>query len=458
MADNSHELLKEQRQRAYGLYEQSSKSLRLTLIWAMGLALVLFPLTFYPYTQFRGERYLLQAQLAELDDQIPSIRRDVDEMGQLLNDFYGVKQSIDQSLASLDVRDLQENSTRHAEELAAIRTAYGDDPDAERWLAGEIDSKKLPASLKRKPDLKAATDDPCFPLDSEAWVRCAFAAQVRSVHYEASGHFASGHISHLRNTLFAPLSDSLEELHEAFRAWLLGEESSWPPEGLKREATLADHANAFEQAYHDRIEENFRSIIDRRNGTQDELSQLESEHNAADERLKDVTGKLEEIAALQNIETPFGRLPVGVNDLMLLFPILLAAGVLRLAQLENEAMARRRLYDDLSFRVDPEAEVLDRTHFTTVAALWIDPLQPITRLLLGIATFVLPAVIFGYSVALLFQNRLLTDAAMTEVRLPAAFYVTFYAVMALAILFLGYRIFRGFRAYRRYRSLRVAAT
>ncbi|MGH6922136.1 MAG: hypothetical protein ACRED5_00050 [Propylenella sp.] len=449
MAAGNQELIKEQRERAYSLYEQSSKSLRLALIGVMGLAIVLFPLTFYPYAKFRGERYLLDARLTELSSQISSLQGDETELTELLRGSPELQRSASRSLASLDVGGLQDRSTEHSGKLAAVKSAHGGNEDVQRWLKGDIGFEELPRSLKESPHLQEAAGDPCFRFDADVWTGCALASQLEPLQQEASSHYAFSRISHLRNAVYAPLSEALSKLHADFSAWLTGQGSTWAPEGVRPNATFAEHYDAFIAAYLQKIDENHHSIVQQRTRVKTQLSGLEDEHESTDQRLHLITGKLDEIAALQDIETPFGKLPVGLNDLMLIFPILLAAGVLRLAHLQSETMEIRRVYHNLSHGVDPAREVLNDAHIALVAPLWIDPLRPIHRQILGLAILALPAVVFPYSIILLVQNRLLWGPAMDEVRLSLPFYIAAYLVMAAALAYFGFRVFQMFRRYRR---------
>src|SRR5690606_23410950 len=75
--------------------------------------------------------------------------------------------------------------------------------------------------------------------------------------------------------------------------------------------------------------------------------ELEVEQERLQAELATVAARLEDMKGWQEIETPFGTLPVGLNELTLLFPVLMAAGFMLCSSLFVESLLLRREFHGL---------------------------------------------------------------------------------------------------------------
>lgn len=435
MSPYYQKIIEEQSHRFYSRYERKSKSFRSTLISVVGLVTIVFVLIFYPYVTFRGTRYTLEAELKELDRNVASLAARLKEHNQLIETFLDHQETTYETIEGFNLEELPGAAAEHHQKMAAIKAALRDDPDLQPWLRGKAAGEDLPPSLRRRnPDLASANDDPCFWLSNKAWTHCALAVRIERLHNEVSSRFAYKRISHLRNELFVPLYKSLTTLHGEFSAWLLGTAPSWGADGVEAKESLRDHYSSFRNAYLDQIENHGRVIHQMRDDTSAELHGLEGQRKDTDEELKSVISRLEEMKNLRDIQTPFGQLPVGLNDLVLLFPVLLAAGFVLMASLFSETLQLRQAYHQMCRFLDPEEEILDSNHVALVAPVWIDPLQPKPHQAYRSAILALPAVIFVAAIILLLVNRLLWGAFMEEARLGQIIYAALYVASGLSIV------------------------
>jgi hypothetical protein len=420
------------------------------LISVTALVTVVFVLIFYPYVTFRGTRYVLEADLEALGKAIASAEAQAEESRQLLDEYRRHMRNASGAFTDVDLGAIENAAPDHARLLATIRQAVGDDPDMEPWLGGEAIDEDLPPALRRRhPELTAASDDPCFWRTGDPWISCTLNLQVGRAHTNASAPFGYKRISHLRNDLFVPLYNSLSELRRSFGAYLLGNAPTWDVDGAKPGGSLQDQYSLFIQAYHRLLSDHERFIYDAMNEFQRNMRELQKARESMDPELENVVARLEEMKGLQDIQTPFGQLPIGLNELVLLFPVLLAAGFVLCASLFSESLKLRQEFHRLSRGRDPEGMFFDDERIALVAPVWVDPLQPSGHRVYRGAILALPLAVFVIAIFLLFDNSLLFGPFMKEARLPSFIYLALYVISALSIVEGGRRVWRALLSYQK---------
>ncbi|MCP4330896.1 MAG: hypothetical protein GY791_21115 [Alphaproteobacteria bacterium] len=441
-------IIEEQSQRFYGLYERKAKNFRTALISVTGLVTIVFVLVFYPYVTFRGLRYVHEAELASIEREVRDLDARLTEHRQLEETFRTHLETVFGALGEIQLRKLEAGQTQQRRRLAGIRTDIGDDPDLRPWLSGDGAAAELPDGLRRRyPVLAPAKDDPCFLLTGEPWTRCALATQLTRLDRQIQDLFGYKRISHLRNDLYVPLQEELSTLQGRFSAWLFGESPGWAPDGASADGRLRDEYSDFENTYVGLIEGHERVIHEQGWDTNNALSDAQRQRKAVDRELKKVVARLEEMKNLREIQTPFGQLPVGLNELVLLFPVLVAAGFLLTASLLGETLQLRRVYHRLCRARDPDGELFDNDRLALIAPVWIDPLRPARHRVYRAAILAVPVLVFVTAILLLLDNRLLWGPFMDEARLGTIIYLALYAASALSILEGGRRVWLALRAY-----------
>lgn len=441
-------IVEEQSQRCYGLYDNKARQFRRAWLGVIGLGSIVFGLIFYPYVNFRGDRYQLEATLTKLEQDIGALTRRLAEHGELLDAYRNHAIVASETLQALSFEEAEGVQAAHRRQLAAVHSELGDEPALQPWLRGDAGGKALPAKLRRQhPALASADNDPCFWLSDKQWQRCALAQRIQAVHREISQRFGYKRISHLRNELFVPAHDELEKLHDDFRAWLLADQSAWSFDGRTISGDLEQQFDAFRHAYLHVIDLHERRIHETRVESSNLLWDLQQQRENQQANLQSVVERLREMQNLQSIDTPLGNLPVGLNDFVLLFPALLAAGFWLAASLLADTLQLRGVYHGLCRERDPNRRIFAARHIALVAPTWIDPLQRRSQRVSRWLALLLPAAIFIAAIALLLANRLLWGDFMKEVRLNTAIYSVLYAVSVLLMLEGGRRLWLTLRHY-----------
>lgn len=426
MSADADPRLKDQADRIYGLYERKARSFRTSLISVMSLVTIVLALIFYPYVSFRHEKRTLEGQSKALQSDVRLAEQDADEIDALYRSYESQKHDALQELQKL--RDI----------------AAGEEP------------KLFAFHLFRAACKETGT----------ATRRCVFKKLVEAAHAEAGGPFEFRRISELRNDALTPLHDALSLLTNSFVAYLdsagrvwrydaaaisapLGDnprlDSHWT-RVQSREGGLAENYDMYVRLYMDLIHTHRIRLNQIRQEKREAFDDLSDEERRVQGRHKRIEDKLKDIQGFQNIDTPFGTLPVGLNELILLFPVLAAAGFVMCASLFVETARLRQEFHGLTRLSDPDQSVLPDRRIALIAPLWVDPLQPISARAVPAVILALPAFVFAGAVLLLWMRGLLDRPFINDGRLGRFVYLALYVASAAAIFDAVRRI--GFTLWR----------
>lgn len=167
-------------------------------------------------------------------------------------------------------------------------------------------------------------------------------------------------------------------------------------------------------------------ILEKENTTvKNQIVMLENQSKQLDERL-------------QQIEFPFGKLPVGLTESIAVFPIILAIGFLVIASQLREAIQLRKSFHQLYQRKDPTRRILDDQQIALIAPLWIDPESTSKQKLVRFTILTIPFLIFLISCILIFYNWTIPGFFAYADRLNWWLYGGLY-LLSLGIFIYGYR-------------------
>jgi len=133
----------------------------------------------------------------------------------------------------------------------------------------------------------------------------------------------------------------------------------------------------------------------------DKLTQLEDKKSVLDDQQKEITNRLNEF------ESPIGKLKIGFDDLMIIFPIALTGGFAMCASMFVDTQSYRRYY--LNFHpkridVDGIARNLSDDEISLSAPLWLDPKNDKQNKVVRALVLFIPMAVYLASVALIFYS------------------------------------------------------
>jgi hypothetical protein len=402
------------------------------------LMTAVFGLVFWPYTSFRGVEYELVQRVADLESERAAAVLEEEAFEPRLTLFREEREDFEAFRFSL-LRDLQAEEREHTGVLTSIRSALTSEPSAGAWLAGDAERPDLTPAVRQRLG-GIPSDESCFWAAGESWLRCAIPAHLTTLdnHVEIT----YGRLPFELGELASPLRADLAAASARFRAWLSGETAYWLDGNPPPNRRLIDEFSRFTQHQLRRVTMHFDGLSDRRSEMRAEVSDLESLIASVGNELDETRERIAEIAALQDIETPFGPLPVGVNDLILIFPVLLAAGFFLTMSLAAEALVLRQSYFRLARMEAPD--FFTEKYVAMIAPVWIDPFRSRAERAAHAVVLASPVLLYAVSIVLLMTNRLLWGPFMEEVRLGPWTYYAAYLVSALLFAEGGRRMFRQY--------------
>lgn len=425
MSDNKadRELLKQQADTLYGLYEAKSRSFRRAFIGVAILATAVFGLVIWPYTNFRGEQFRLEARAVVLQQQLRAARTDEAEFSVEVAWFEDTRRAVHEEVEKT-LNGVNEAYQAHRRNLETARSILQENPEADAWLAGDAERPELTEfTLATDPRLREFDQDECFWFDGERWDRCLMARSLVQFGLVARP-YEYRRDSHLRNELREPLHDELTALTGRFGNWLDAGAGSWRADDDTTRDRRLDELYRFGDEYRRQVGEHLNELKNRRWQLEKNVKQLEEEIAATETNIAGLREKIAEIDSLENINTPLGALPIGLNDFVMVFPLLLAAGFYLCVSLFFDSLRLRRSFHRISRSLNPE--IFSDEYVALVAPLWIDPVKGFGQSVLRTLILFLPAFVFLASMILLLKNRLLWGEFMAEVRLSAWVYYAAY--------------------------------
>ena len=448
--DKDRKLAEEQIGIVFGLYQSKSKGFRTMFFATATFATLIFLIVFYPYVTFRGERYQLEANIATWNQEQTAALRKASGYPPVMDELTGFQLEVARLwLELVNWRDLADQAAKKTQVLSALKQRLHDDPNAGAWARGQGSPPVLSSDLlERHPELVGMRDEPCAWHAGRDWQRCKLAEEISTWHDKRTTPFRYRHPSEVRAHSFALLADRLDGLSARFDRWLLGKTESWHTDIKTVGTDLRDETRNFFKEYWREIH-HLKSDLARQEGdlnrSASDRAKWISEHQ---QTIAHIDKQLESMKGLQGISTPFGELPVGLNELVLLFPLLLATGFLAYGSALADTLRLRHTYHEFCRRQDRAHTVFTREHIALVAPLWLDPLEPLMRRFIAWAIVAVPALLFVLAVLLLIANRLLWGDFMEEARLANWMYALLY-LLGLAMTAEGFRrIHVADRAYR----------
>jgi hypothetical protein len=408
----------------------------------MVLMAAVFSLVFWPYTNFRGEEFDLENTLDTLVVELGAATSYEAEFAGEVDYFKKAMVAFYEKHELLSARGLHEER-EHQASLRVAQNLLRNWKGAQLWLAGEAERPVLSGfSHDEQEVIRSFEADECFWFREEKWIQCTLRQGLQELNSLYRPYHSGGHVSQLRNELGGELRERLDNSQASFSACLAGYAENWKTHGRTVDCGLAefglfvDHQYRLVNEYQNELSS---QLYDQRR----KIKVLNNNIAGTEKSLTDIRGRIQEIASLQNIDTPLGAIPLGVNDLVMIFPVLLAAGFYLYVSLLLEALHIRGAYRKHSQQLDPR--MFSNAHIALIAPLWIDHLGNIRQWLPRLFILFLPAIVFTLSLLLLLGNGLLRGSFLDEVLLSGWVYYLAYVVCALLFVSGAHRVFGIFR-------------
>lgn len=137
------------------------------------------------------------------------------------------------------------------------------------------------------------------------------------------------------------------------------------------------------------------------------------------------------VERMEQIEFPLGKIPIGLNESIAVFPLLISIGFLLSLSLFSDTIKLRRKLHDLYKRKDPARTVFTEEQISLIAPLWIDPLLPKINQRRKLILLSIPFIIFILSVVFIIYTWLLPGPAILDTSYTWWIYSSVYLICFL---------------------------
>jgi hypothetical protein len=425
--------------RVFAQYEARSKSFRTTFSWLLAFAGFFLVFVVLPFMSIQYELRTLPQEIARLKMEIEARAKAADAVSRSHDGFVRLQGEIGDGPGLLR-QYLIETRQNYAQVIDSWKRLQAGTADAAPIDTGQFAPMSQTGQFEPNNAMAPVTDPlqgavaippACVAVAEPLVMSCLVAEQSRqlfggyraTLETEVLGPLEAAGLLDRVGAKRESLSGGLDELEQRLNERLADKPDFWHSIDEKSsffQALGSDMAELW-GGYDDMITALSATLEDE----QTRLRQIEAE--LADKR-DEMTALREEFKSrLDQIETPFGQLPVGLNEALLGFPVLLAVGFLVCVAQLADARRLRAAFSALYRRSDPSGAVVGEREIALVAPLWPARERRWSRLLLPA-----PFLVFVLAVAVVLYSAQTTDSFRAVGLLSLRIFMVLYAVSLIA--------------------------
>lgn len=288
-------------------------------------------------------------------------------------------------------------------------------------------------------------------VNQNAWANCNVIKRVTTQFNDFNSTLRTEIPTLLKNVHDPSVSDKvsamshgLDKLSKVFTAILhdqvVKQPNFWHTYQVKSElySRLTNELNNFWDQYGSTI----GTTLNSKNKTlTDKKVDLEAQRNITKSNKDELANQL------KNIQFPFGNIPIGLNQAIVIFPLALAAGFAIYCYLLGDTIQLRRALYESYKKGETDNDIIKdlKMKVSLIAPLWIDPNKSIKSNIKGWAILLVPVVIFVVSWSLISYgwNYIIDEDIRTTFPYDKQWYVNFYTYLYyFSLIFIGYGIVR----------------
>ncbi|GAB5467932.1 MAG: hypothetical protein Kilf2KO_09620 [Rhodospirillales bacterium] len=444
MADR--ELIKEELGRVYDLYGAQLRAFRRLLYGLIVTGLAVFAIVVVPFLTFRDQLAVLQVreQQQALDRQqaverLSALQADLETVATLEREFRAFAE---QHRSWEHYQALFREAQAHDRDMESLRQGFLRHGDAGvvAWAKGRAE---------RPPEAAIAGNRQLFSLDQRPCVWKSGVAHVACRICMALAALDRRNAARLQRLSVATASQEASAVADRACAWLDRGAPHWRlerPLDARNPGRLRGMVTEDLKAYGQVLAEIRGSLRDRVPLAETEIARLERGQAITAERLTTLEIQLSRIASFDRLGTPIGDLPVGLGQLVLLFPLVMALAYVVVANSFTRLAALRSALARLCAKRDAGQEVMDARHVAVIAPLWLDRDEPLGARIVKIIILTLPLLLIVANLALIHDTRALAEQLPDDAAISPEVYLGLYALsLVLALGALAHVLRAGMR-------------
>jgi hypothetical protein len=338
-------------------YEARSKTFRTLLFGFVGFGFVFLLLVLFPFVGLRRQHYQVNQQMAAATDRAAALTAATQLFATATQGFTTLRNAIDSG--AYELRDALPGLSE---------TEHLGQPNA------SMEQQMVQRQMRQRPlqQQQAGIDRCAAEVEETARMNCRVGEQVRRQFDRYAQVLDSSVIAPmeaLSPDIARPRADALrsglDSIRAAFEARLAATPRFWERFGGKLDffGELNRDVEGYWTQYGFEAQKDSLSVAKQR---LDSASAALTVRNARLEKLEDGLA-----ARLATIESPLGKLPIGLVEGVQIFPLLMAIGFAWCCAVLAELVSMRNALQTGYRERDPEQAVLTDRHLTLIAPLWV---------------------------------------------------------------------------------------
>lgn len=435
--------LKEERDRVFDLYTTQANSFRRSLYWLLMLSVIAFALFVVPFLGFSVQLASFKARAVQAEQErirneesLARRQEELEAIGGLVNLARSFGRMARDTQTYLEW--IKTGQERHSF-IQSKREEYLEHPDVElrEWAIGRRPTLSE-GVFSRVRYVNMGIEHQCeWRLSNRResltnYVACRACDSFREVNGQAMHRLNQLSVDKLAAGV-GP--EDLTAIVERACGFLIGGDIHWhlkkplqpDPRGIR--GYLTNDIRAYSEALGNLGSELSRFLPNK----SEEIEALKAEISDARENEADVLNELERLSKFDRLDTPFGAVPITLNQLALLFPVAVAVGFLVVAASFGRMATLRQEFARLSAMFDDDGEVMNASYLNAVAPMWLNRNEEPVVLGLKWAILLIPAGLILVTYALIQQSNTFAEAFPEGSAISSAVYYVLYGLSLLLV-------------------------
>jgi len=361
--------------------QRKISSFRRIFLGTAVVGLGLFYFVVLPYLSSHTERSELLRTAKALEAELDYSRRVIVHHADIIRLLVKTENAAAQTLEKLIDSDyhfeLSDKASRQMQLVAQWKRDLANEPGAAAWVKGDSARPNFSASFYHShPSSKPPFKDPCFWLDASLWTYCQISQALEKDHSRLLHELRDPDPEILVGFEMAELKTKLSRLVAPILRWAADPDSD-PGTGIEEvRLFLSSSLDAYRVSIYEaeRVTKKSAALA------KVDSSRIEANIAGIQESVANAEANLAQTRKFQTLETPIGKLPIGLDELVLLFPFVIVLVLCYLLDQLNQAMILRRT---LQISLSERAIALPGgapAYLRMTSALWIDPFDGLFRL------------------------------------------------------------------------------
>lgn len=415
----------------------------ITLIFS----LTVFFFIFFPYVTSHTARTELLREVMNLGEKRDNAETRIlhhKEVFERFNKTLNLAEENYQEMDSWEYYDQIEDSfVEQSEKLIEVKKLLADMPGAQMWIAGKA-ARPERTSYRTIRRLASTWKDVCYWLEGDMWIRCKIAYEMSKRHKKIQALLGANDKIKMQDFSIRDIRIQLNKIYAPFSEWI-----SKPMDDHRQESNRVK-VSFFWGDYKEILIQPRTKLKTIRKSMDEEKKGYVSTIKMRQADIMQAESKLKSVRRLNKIETPIGSLPIGLDDVILAFPFIVALLLYYTIELLNDAIILRKALHIRYQERDNQPKEGVKKYLSMTSPLWLDPVDSPAQSSVKLFSIVIPILVFLMSLWLILDQDFLFNKEVVSAWITRTVIIGFYMYSGYMMISALRRLIRQFYKYRHY--------